>query len=135
MADETTKPAVKPATKPVAEDAPKSTLEETVGLPGIAAPANATIGDENIPAPEPFEFQVNDTPVKAQVTGPPAEAVSEVYVHESFVQTDKVITDPSDPLAVQIPDAGRGSLDLPIHQLTRERPEDFFAREASKSSD
>src|SRR5688572_22181786 len=84
----------------------------------IAAPDNATIGDDNLEVREVKPVKVNED-VAAQVTGPPAKSVDTVKVSETYVALDEVITDPSSPLAVQIPDAGRGSLDLPIHQLTK----------------
>ena len=99
-------------------------------LPDLAVPENATVGDENL---EPREVTVDvvreDQP--AQVTGPAAKPVDTVKVHEVSVQLDEVITDPSHPLAVQIPDAGRGSLDLPIHNLHGRTVEQVFADEAS----
>lgn len=99
-------------------------------LPDVAVPENAVVGDENIEVREP-SVDVNTESVPAQVTGPAVVPVDTVKVHETFVAMDEVITDPSSPLAVQIPDAGRGSLDLPIHGLSRPRPEDVFAEHAA----
>ena len=81
------------------------------------------------------EPEVNTEAVPAQVSPPREEAAAEVPVHETYVQTDEVILDPSDPRAVQVPDAGRGSLDLPIHQLGEGHVEDKFAAEASKADE
>ncbi len=80
-------------------------------------------------------FEVEKDTVPAQVAGKPEDASTEVKVHEVYVTTDTVITDTSDPLAVQIPDAGRGTLDLPIHNLARPTVEEFFAAKASKADD
>ena len=145
MADEKTKNTPEPkASEPKASASAKAPVEpgvetspvaETVALPTVAAPENALIGDENQPSAEPFEVGVVKGAVPAQTTGPAPVVVDTVQVHETYVQTDKVVTDPHSPEAVQIPDAGRGSLDLPIHGLSRERPEDYFAREASKADD
>ena len=105
----------------------------TPRLPEVAVAENALVGDEAVQAAatQP-EFEVNTDAVPAQTTGKPAEAVQEVYVHESRVALDKVITDPHSPEAVQIPDAGRGSLVLPIHGLAAPTVEEVFAKEASK---
>lgn len=113
----------------------KETAAESIEMPGVAAPENAQVGDENIADVHEVEVDVNKDSVPAQTTGKPAVEVDQVYVHETSVMLDRVITDPHSPEAVQIPDAGRGTLDLPIHALDAETPEAFFAREASKSDD
>lgn len=107
-------------------------VKDTVKLPGVAAPENALVGDENLPEPREVKPEVHQDEVPAQVTGQPAKPVETVRVHETHVALDEVITDPNDPRAVQIPDAGRGSLLLPIHDLDAPRPEDVFASEAAK---
>lgn len=103
----------------------------------IAAPENATIGDENLTPIEHDVVTVDET-VPAQTTGPAAVEVDTVRVTETHLALDEVITDPHSPLAVQIPDAGRGPLTLPIHQLAAVgKPEDQFreaAAEDAKSS-
>lgn len=102
----------------------------TPSLPAVAAPENAVVGDDALTPREPtVEVVSEDRP--AQVTGPPAQVVDTVRVHEVVVTTDTVITDPSDPLAVQVPDAGRGSLDLPIHALAGPTVEQVFADDAA----
>lgn len=110
---------------PVADEAPAN---DTM-LNGVAAPENALVGDENIPAAGDVSVQTVNEDVPAQVTGPPAVSVDTVKQTVTVVQLDEVITDPSSPLAVQIPDAGRGSLDLPFHRLTSPRPEAVFSGE------
>lgn len=92
----------------------------------VAVPENATIGDDNLKPRDPSIDQVN-TSVPAQVMQDKVKVVDTVKVTETRVALDEVITDPSSPLAVQIPDAGRGSLDLPIHRLAAPKPEDAFS--------
>jgi hypothetical protein len=106
--------------------------DKTDLLNPVAVQKNALIGDDNLSNYEPEAEQVNED-VDAQVTGPAAEAVDKVKVSETYMALDEVITDASDPRAVQIPDAGRGSLDLPIHQLARAgTPEQQFAEAAAE---
>lgn len=100
--------------------------------PDVATQDGALIGDENltevrVPAPE-----VINQREPAQVAPARAPEVSNVVRHETHVQLDEVITDPSDPRAVQIPDAGRGDLSLPIHQLAEPTPEAVFASAGKK---
>ena len=103
-------------------------------LPEVAAPENATIGDEGLEA-RTVEPEVVKEDVQAQVMGAPAKPVETVKVHETSVALDEFITDPNHPLAVIVPDAGRGSLDLPIHGLAAKTPEQVFADEAGSVSE
>ena len=103
-----------------------------VPQPGVQSQEGALIGDENIPAPAEASVQVLDTTVPAQVVAEAGPPVDVVVVHETAVRVDEVITDPSSPLAVQIPDAGRGNLELPIHALGNPAPEAVFAAESKK---
>lgn len=104
--------------------------------PPVAAPKNAIIGDENLPEPRDFDTEVVDEQVAAQVTGKPAVDPTKVNVYEVSVTTDTVITDPNSPLAVQVPDAGRGDLLLPIHRhVNARRVEDIFAEQASEEAE
>lgn len=64
--------------------------------------------------------------VDAQVAPAREPDADTVEVHEVSVATDVVITDPTSPLAVQVPDEGRGSLALPIHGLSAPSPEQVF---------
>ena len=90
----------------------------------------ALVGDEAVQeARQEPTVAVNDSPDKAQVVAKRAPDADQVQVHEVAVQLDHVVTDPSSPEAAQIPDAGRGSLDLPIHELGNGTPEDQFAAE------
>lgn len=127
MSDQTETPYT--PTPPTAElEAPVAdTVIESPPLGDVAAPDNALVGDANLPDPRPVDVKVYQDDVPAQVTGPANKVVDTVKVHEVFVTVDEVITDPSSPLAVQIPDAGRGFLDLPIHAIGGRKPEDVFA--------
>jgi hypothetical protein len=107
----------------------------TPKLPDVSAPKNATIGDENLPDPREPGVDVVDEQVAAQVTGKPSVDPTKVNVFEVAVTTDEVITDPNSPLAVQVPDAGRGDLLLPIHRFVNaRRPEDVFAEIGTEES-
>src|SRR4051812_38136740 len=94
---------------------------DTLTHPEVVSQEGALVGDENLPEPREIETNTNASEVDAQVSPPRAPDASKVVVHETSVKLDEVITDPSSPLAVQIPDAGRGMLDLPIHALTGQR--------------
>jgi hypothetical protein len=101
--------------------------EITPPVPEVHTQAGAQVGDENVAPPREPEVEVVNEQVDAQVAGTLEPAPSKVNVHETHVELDKVITDPSSPEAVQIPDAGRGFLDLPIHALASGSPEQKFA--------
>lgn len=104
-------------------------------LPEVVAQDSKVVGDDNLEVREPTA-ELRKEQVDAQVSQPRQAENPKVNVHETFVATDTVITDPSSPLAVQVPDAGRGSLDLPIHRLAGPLVEDVFAKadaEAKKS--
>lgn len=126
MADDTTQ-----TDAPAEAEVPQ---EEAVvpTLPVVTAQESMTVGDSEMEA-RSADVGVTKEEVPAQVMQPRANDADTVHVHEVYVVTDEIITDPSSPLAVQIPDAGRGSLDLPIHQLDRGTVEEVFAREASKA--
>lgn len=128
MSDQTTStaPVDETTDAPAAEETPS--VADTIVLPKVAAAPNAQIGDENLAPVHEVEVDVNKGAVPAQVAAPETTAIDEVYVHETSVELDRVITDPSSPEAVQIPDAGRGTLDLPIHGLDAPRVEDVFAK-------
>ena len=127
MADEKT-----PTTKAAAPK--ESTVKVTTNDAPESAPVRvqygALVGDAAIAA-----GHVNDlTPTilkedaPAQTTGVAAPEVDVVKVHETFVSMDQVITDPHSPQAVQMPDAGIGSTDLPIHGLGGPTVEEVFAQ-------
>lgn len=109
--------------------------KDTIERPIVTAQKAKTVGDENLPEPREVEVNVNKRSVDAQVMAEPEPAADKVFVHETSVALDEVITDPSSPLAVQVPDAGRGDLTLPIHSLDAPRPNDVFAEEAARSED
>jgi len=102
-------------------------------LPTVVSQEGALVGDENLPGPEDQNVEVEQRQDDAQVPGTPQKPVDKVEVFEVVVETDKPILDPSSPLAVQVPDAGRGSLLLPIHQhINSRRVDDIFAEEAGE---
>lgn len=99
--------------------------------PAVTAQEQKLVGDEAVQAEiTEVKPEVVREQVAAQVVQPREGDSDKVNVHETFIRTDTVITDPSDPRAVQIPDAGRGDLSLPIHALDGETVEAVFAREA-----
>ena len=118
-------------TAPDAGDSPEAIV---VPMPEIATQEASTVGDENMEPRKP-SVEVNQESVPAQVMGQPAPAVETVPVHETYVALDRVITDTSDPLAVQIPDAGRGDPSLPIHSISGPTVEQVFAKHAKDSDD
>lgn len=64
--------------------------------------------------------------VPAQVSQPREPDADTSAVHTVHVQLDRVITDPSAPDAVQVPDAGKGSTALPAHSLDAPSVEQVF---------
>lgn len=110
--------------------------ELTPKLPTVVSQEGALVGDENLPDAREPDVAVEQRQDKAQVVAKPEPASPVVEVYEVAVTTDTVITDPSDPLAVQVPDAGRGSLLLPIHQFVGARTvEEIFAEEAGSEEE
>lgn len=104
------------------------------GFPPVQVQKGALVGDDQQPDPRPVEPEVVNEAVPAQVAATPGVAPDEVFVHEVRVALDEVITDPSSPEAVQIPDAGRGFLDLPIHRLGEPTPEEKFASDSADAT-
>lgn len=123
MADETTVEPEAPQAEAQAEEA------IVPAMPVVTAQEAMTIGDDEMEARQ-ADIGVTKEEVPAQVMQPRQADADTVQVHEVFVITDEIITDPASPLAVQIPDAGRGTLDLPIHRLDRGTVEAVFARKA-----
>lgn len=103
--------------------------EDTTPKLEVNAPQEgALVGDEAVfGVDSPVETEVYTDTRDAQVVAERAPDADQVYVHEVSVQLDRFVTDPSSPEAVQIPDAGRGSLELPIHALDAGSPEDRLA--------
>jgi hypothetical protein len=98
----------------------------------VVSQEGALVGDEAVNEHvHKVEPDTVEESVDAQVVATPQPAADKVNVHETSVQLDTVITDPSSPLAVQVPDAGRGSLDLPIHGLNAPTVEEVFASKAA----
>lgn len=109
----------------------------TPEVPVVTAQKSKTIGDENMPEPREAEVDVNKDKVKAMRVQTREPDAAYVPIHETSVTIDTVITDPSSPLAVQIPDAGRGTMSLPITGLnegTVEARFDAANKEAEKDS-
>lgn len=99
----------------------------------VVAQEAKQVGDE-VAGPREVAPEVNTESVPAQVAQPRESDPKTVPVHETVVATDEVITDPSDPRAVQVPDAGRGDASVPIHGLGNPTPEQVFAEEAAGES-
>lgn len=99
-------------------------------LPEVTAQKKKLVGDDKLEVRE-VTVEVNEDQVDAQVVQPRELDSKKVNVHEVVVATDRVITDTSDPLAVQVPDAGRGDASLPAHRLAEGHIEDVFASESS----
>lgn len=111
---------------------PESGDAAKVPVPEVTAQEAKTVGDENLPDPREPQVETVQDQVDAQVVQEREGAADKVNVHEVSVTLDEVITDTADPLAVQVPDAGRSPLltsGLPIAGLDAERPEDVFARD------
>lgn len=105
-------------------------------LPTVAAPVNATIGDENLPEPRDAVVEVNDEPDHVNRTQPEVAKPEVVPVYEVSVTVDEVV-EAGSPLGVQVPDAGRtpgGGL-LPIHGLVgARRVEEIFAEAGEETT-
>lgn len=101
----------------------------------VVAQKAKQVGDENVADVREPEVEVTKESVAAQVAPAREKDAAKVPVHETRVATDVVITDPSSPEAVQVPDAGRGSLDLPIHQLAEGTVESRFESEAAEADE
>jgi hypothetical protein len=113
---------------------------ETYEGPVSEAPIEAPEGAEaEVSAPAPEEVRepqavVVQGEVPAQVA-PAREPDNDVVpVHEVSVTVDEVITDPNDPLAVQVPEPDAAAGKLPIHSLANPVPESVFADKAAKLS-
>lgn len=121
MADDTTKAT---PTKPTASK------DFAPGEAPVSAPSGAL--DES-PVKD-AEVKVESNNAKAQVKAEGPKPVQHVTVHETHVKVDEVVTDPSSPLAVQVPPAGRGNALTPIGRTygvdKPETVEDVFARES-----
>lgn len=98
--------------------------------PQVVAQKAKQVGDDNTAEVREVPVEVVNEEVDAQVAPAREAEAKKVVAHETSVEVDKVITDPSSPEAVQVPDAGRGFLDLPVHALDGDTPEAVFDREA-----
>jgi hypothetical protein len=77
--------------------------------------------------PESVNVETVREEVDAQVAPAREPDTSKVQIHEVKVSTDVVITDPNDPLAVQVPETDDSFLALPAHKLDGPSPEQQFA--------
>lgn len=93
----------------------------------VTSQEGALVGDENQPEAREVEVTQNTEAVPAQVSPPRGPEAETVPVFEVAVALDEPVLDPSSPEAVQIPDAGRGDLTLPIHGLSAPSPEEALA--------
>lgn len=104
--------------------------EKTIGPVAADLPKGDYLaGDEEVYSDEHMhkvEPEVTDEQTPTVQPGYHFEPEGTVPLHETYVQMDEVITDPSDPRAVQVPDAGRGYHDLPIWQLGQPTVEERF---------
>lgn len=105
-----------PAPAPVAEEAPApvdNVITEVAAAP-VVSESGVTIISGDIPA---------------QVKGPPNPPQTTVAVQEAIFNSDRVITDTSDPLAVQVPAPDPNDAFTPIGQAHRTpvTPEQAFA--------
>lgn len=94
--------------------------DNKIETPKVAVPSAQEaklVGDDETQEVREVAPEVNVDQVPAQVVQPREPDADKVNVHETAVATDEVITDPASPKAVQVPDAGRGNADLPIHRL------------------
>lgn len=121
----------------MAENEETTEVQAPEGIPTPELPAvtaqEAKVVDDDGAEPMVVEPEVRIEQVDAQVMQPREGDSDKVNVHEVSVVTDRVITDPSSPLAVQIPAEGRGDASLPIHRLADGTVEDYFKAHASKS--
>lgn len=124
MADETTT-----TTDPQANPTP---VADVPPVTGPAPDGASTVAQAAVTSDEtPVDVSVTSGSAPAQVQGPAPAPQSSVQVHETHVQADRVITDTSDPLAVQVPAAGQGDALTPIGRAYQDprSPEDIFAAE------
>lgn len=117
MADETTTTTDAPVADPPQVNPPAPD--------GASTDESTAVGSDA----GPTQVQVTSGTATAQVQGPKATPQGQVPVHETHVQADRVITDTSDPLAVQVPPHGQGDALTPIGAayLDPRSPEDVFA--------
>jgi len=90
-------------------------------------------------ADSPVNVQRHQEEVAVPQPGLPVTHPETTPVDVTYVTLDEVITDPTADNAVQVPDEGKGFLDLPIHRLDTKSPEqqlaDGDAREAKGQVD
>jgi hypothetical protein len=92
-------------------------------LTEVGGDTNMVVGDENAPDAGEYQVEVVQEDARAYNMRDEDRSVDTVPVNEVYVQTDVVDLDGP----VVVPDAGRGSLDLPAHALLDGSVEDKFA--------
>lgn len=90
---------------------------------------NVTVGGD---ADKPGEVEVQSVDSEV-MPGVPATNDGENAAQTVYVLTDKVITDPNSPLAVQIPSAAVRDVSLPIHEMAAGTPEQQIERGDNES--
>lgn len=80
------------------------TTSTTIAPEVTPSVASDTPTEDNTVTEGTATVTVNTDPVAAQVPGPAAQVQTTIPVHEVSVTTDRVITDTSSPLAVQVPE-------------------------------
>lgn len=113
----------------------ETTEKITPEVPEVTAQKSKTVGDENMPAPREVEVEVNKDKVDAMRVQAREPDAAYVPIHETSITVDTVITDPSSPLAVQIPDAGRGTMMLPITGLNQGGIEAVFDKASKEAAE
>jgi hypothetical protein len=123
MADETTTTTTDAPVTEATDTVPAAVTPPTPD--GASTDASTAVAS----ADGPVTVQVTSGTATAQVQGPKASPQQQVPVHETHVKADRVITDTSDPLAVQVPPHGQGDAITPIGAayLNPQSPEDVFA--------
>lgn len=123
-------------------DQPVEETQAATPPESVTVPADQVVAQEPKVTEQPEEsFQVapevNSESVPRQVSQPREPDPATVPVSEVSVQTDEVITDTSDPRAVQVPPEGRGDAVTPIARAYADarKVEDVFAEEAAKQSE
>lgn len=130
MSDQATTEDTRPDQADEKEVVPVSEVQKVANEPVVPEGDHITSGDENLPEPREPQVIVQDSYVTPAIKA----SNSGASVSEMHVIIDEVITDPLGPLGVQIPDAGVGFLDLPLHDLAKGTPTQQLARSEADDS-
>jgi hypothetical protein len=102
----------------------ESVEDVKVPVAPVAGPENMRVGDDEQREPREVDVLVVSEDQALPKVDQEIVPVETTPVHETYVQLDVVDLE----AGVDIPDAGRGFLDLPIHQLAGGTPEERIAR-------